>query len=245
MSIPLKFRASPTEIVAGTPYSFKPTVVSGAVTGFEIIGKPAWAAFDPASGLLTGTPGASDVGQTGDITIIAKATAADATIGPFKIMVRSSATSGGTPTPNAPPTISGTPSPTVLVGQAYRFQPTASDANNDTLTFIVTNKPTWAQFSATTGVLSGTPTVADAASYLNVAISVSDGKASASLPAFSIIVVAPLNGAPTISGAPSTSVVANSAYAFQPTAADPEAATLTFSIQNKPVWASFRPPTVG
>ncbi|HNR23495.1 MAG TPA: putative Ig domain-containing protein [Steroidobacteraceae bacterium] len=50
---------------------------------------------------------------------------------------------------------------------------------------------------------------------------------------------APSNRAPTISGAPPTEVVVGQAYDFTPQASDPEGATLTFSIQNRPAWATF------
>lgn len=52
-------------------------------------------------------------------------------------------------------------------------------------------------------------------------------------------VLPPSNSAPTISGTPATTVAAGSAYAFQPSASDPDGDTLTFSIQNKPSWAAF------
>ena len=42
-----------------------------------------------------------------------------------------------------------------------------------------------------------------------------------------------------ISGTPPTSVNVGSAYNFVPTASGASGATLTFSIQNKPAWASF------
>jgi Putative Ig domain len=45
--------------------------------------------------------------------------------------------------------------------------------------------------------------------------------------------------APTISGAPATSVEVTHAYKFQPTAKDASGAKLTFSITNKPWWATF------
>ena len=45
-----------------------------------------------------------------------------------------------------------------------------------------------------TGSLSGTPTTTDVGTYSNISISVSDGTVSASLPAFSIAVVAPQTG---------------------------------------------------
>jgi Putative Ig domain len=47
------------------------------------------------------------------------------------------------------------------------------------------------------------------------------------------------NKAPTISGTPLTAAKTNQAYAFQPTAVDPEGDTITFKISNKPAWASF------
>ena len=44
---------------------------------------------------------------------------------------------------------------------------------------------------------------------------------------------------PTISGTPPTQVTAGQAYSFTPTASGPSGTTLSFSIQNKPSWASF------
>ncbi len=45
--------------------------------------------------------------------------------------------------------------------------------------------------------------------------------------------------APTISGSPDAMAVTNSQYRFQPTAYDADRQRLTFSISNKPRWASF------
>ena len=47
------------------------------------------------------------------------------------------------------------------------------------------------------------------------------------------------NSAPAISGAPATSVVTSNAYAFTPTASDPDGDALSFSVQNMPSWAQF------
>lgn len=47
------------------------------------------------------------------------------------------------------------------------------------------------------------------------------------------------NKAPNISGTPVTQVVAGAAYAFTPSASDVNSDPLTFSIANKPAWASF------
>jgi hypothetical protein len=47
------------------------------------------------------------------------------------------------------------------------------------------------------------------------------------------------NTAPRIGGAPVTSVTAAHYYSFQPWASDPDRDKLTFSVRNKPSWASF------
>jgi hypothetical protein len=128
----------------------------------------------------------------------------------------------------------------VTAGSAYSFKPTASDKEGNTLGFSIQNRPSWASFNTTTGLLSGTPSSSNVGTFSNVIISVSDGKSTSSLAAFSITVrSAGSNQPPKISGTPSTSVTSGSAYSFTPTASDPEGKTLTFSIQNRPGWANF------
>jgi len=73
-----------------------------------------------------------------------------------------------------------------------------------TLSFSVQNKPTWANFSIASGLLSGTPATSQTGTYTNIVVSVSDGQASSALPAFSITVTAP-----TVSPPPSGSATVN------------------------------------
>src|SRR4051812_11525067 len=91
----------------------------------------------------------------------------------------SAAQSGGTSaTPAAPssssgnsaPTVSGSASAAATVGKAYSFKPTAADADKDTVTFTIANKPSWATFNAATGLLSGTPTGADVGTFAGIEI---------------------------------------------------------------------------
>jgi hypothetical protein len=51
------------------------------------------------------------------------------------------------------------------------------------------------------------------------------------------------NRAPTITGAPLTSVLQGVVYSFTPTAADADGNALTFSVTNKPSWATFNSST--
>ena len=101
----------------------------------------------------------------------------------------SSGSSGSTGT-IARTTISGTPGISVTVGAQYSFTPTASDSDGGTLTYSIVNAPSWATFNAKTGELYGTPKSTDLGPTTNIVITAADGSATASLPAFSIDVVA-------------------------------------------------------
>lgn len=110
----------------------------------------------------------------------------------------STANSGTSAGANSPPTISATPATQASIGSAYTLAPQASDADGDTLAFSIQNKPSWAQFSTSTGQLTGTPNAQSTGATSNIVISVSDGTVSAALPAFSITV-----GAASASATPS------------------------------------------
>jgi Putative Ig domain len=222
-------------VTVGNAYSFQPSASDpdGQALSFSITGKPGWASFNASTGRLSGTPGSGAVGIHPDIVISVSDGTASTALPAFTITVVAA---------NRAPVISGTPATSVVAGQTYSFQPTASDADNDVLSYSITGRPSWATFNTQTGRLSGTPSESNVGSFNNVSISVTDGNAVSSLPAFSIRVDA-ANRAPVISGNPPTSVSAGQAYSFQPTASDADGDTLAFTIQNKPSWATFNTTT--
>lgn len=194
-SIVIRPNANKSPTISGTPpatatvgktYSFQPTAKDpeGKTLSFSINTRPAWATFDRTTGKLTGTPKAANIGTVSNIKIVVTDGTSSATLLPaFSITV------SGSGSTNTPPTISGTPAKSAVVGQAYAFTPTAKDANGDPLTFSITNKPAWAAFSTSTGKLSGTPSSAyGGTTTSNIVIAVSDGKTKTSLTAFSIAV---------------------------------------------------------
>lgn len=227
----------PVSVVIGAAYTFTPTASdpNGDALTFSITNKPSWATFDANTGNLSGTPTSANLYS--GITISVSDGKNSASIGPFSISV--------TPAPHTdtPPVISGAAVTSVVAGQAYAFSPSASDADGDTLSFTIANKPSWASFSSATGALTGTPTTADIKTFANIVITVSDGQMTASLAPFSIVVSAAPDQAPSISGSPATTVVAGNAYSFAPSASDPDGNPLTFSIKNTPTWASFNTST--
>ncbi|WP_405241479.1 putative Ig domain-containing protein [Lentisalinibacter salinarum] len=225
----------PATVSEGASYSFMPSAsdADGDSLTFDIVNMPAWSSFDTATGRLFGTPAAGDAGVYGDITITVTDGEAQAALGPFAIEVRAVVS-------NSAPVISGSPATSVDEGTAYEFTPSASDADGDALVFDIANMPSWASFDTSTGRLAGTPATGDSGTYGNIAISVSDGQDSASLPAFTITVQAmATNSAPVISGSPAKAVTEGTQYSFTPSASDPDGDSLSFSITNKPAWAAF------
>lgn len=139
----------------------------------------------------------------------------------------------------AGPKISGTPPATVLVNSYYRFDPIASDPDTAkrSLRFSIQNKPAWLVFNIYSGRLEGK--AKQVGKWSNIRITVTDGKSTASLAPFSITATLGSSGAPRISGSPPTTVTPGTTYSFTPTASDPNGDKLTFSIANRPAWATF------
>lgn len=61
----------PVSVVAGNRYWFRPKASDpeGQALRFSVVNRPVWASFNPATGRLSGTPGANHVGQYTDIRI--------------------------------------------------------------------------------------------------------------------------------------------------------------------------------
>lgn len=136
-------------------------------------------------------------------------------------------------------TIAGSPSSLAVAGKSYSFVPSATDTSGKTKAFKITNKPSWAAFNSSTGQLSGTPSSTAVGYYYNIGISVSDGTSTVALKPFTVHVEAADKTPPVISGVPSKTVAAGSAYSFRPTATDPAGNSMWFQISNKPAWATF------
>jgi Putative Ig domain len=169
-----------TSVTAAHYYAFQPSAADpGKKLTFSIANKPSWAQFDPSSGRLYGTPlPQANVGTFANIEISASDGTASARLAPFSIKVL--------PLPNTPPTLEGSPAPTVASGHGYDFLPKSGDPNGLRLVFAIANKPSWATFDSTTGLLSGT--AGAAGTYANIVIAAYDGWSKATLPAFNIVV---------------------------------------------------------
>jgi hypothetical protein len=146
---------------------------------------------------------------------------------------------------NSAPTIGGTPTTSALAGTTYAFQVTAADTDGDALIFTAVGLPAWTTLNMQTGLLQGVPAERDVGTSAAITITVSDGARSSVLPPFTITVSSaiPAPLPPPSNTAPSISATAGVAYAFQPTATDPDGDALTFTVSNRPAWVTFNPST--
>jgi hypothetical protein len=219
MPMPAISGTPPTAATTGQYYTFAP--VPKNATSFSILNKPYWASFNYSTGALTGRPLSTNVGTYSNIIIKAVNSTGSAAVPPFSIAVALPM-----------PTISGKPPETVIPGRPYSFTPTATTATS----FTITNKPSWATFNSASGALTGATTIRNGGVYDGIVISAKNSTGTVSLPAFSITVTPP---PPTISGTPAVKCTAGRLYSFTPAATY----AASFSITNKPGWASFNPAT--
>lgn len=195
---------TPSTIVeAGNLYNFTPQAADANrdPLTFSIANKPAWAVFNTKTGNLSGTPTSTYLGTT-QSNISIKVTDGKSTpvaLPNFSITVLK---------PNTLPVLQVVqPQSTIEVGKPYSFTPSATDADNDTLTFSIVNKPAWLQFNTATGQLSGTPSASNVGSFKNIIISVTDGRsAPIAYPSFNIDVISTVDNALITGDASNTTI---------------------------------------
>lgn len=154
------------------------------------------------------------------------------------------------PTPNtAPIAVSSIGPRSATTGTAFSLATASffSDANGDTLSYTVTGLPAGLSISASTGVISGTPTVASATgSPYTVTITAADGRGGSVAQAFTLTVTLGANNAParvgtitTQNGVEGTAFSLATAGFFN----DPDGETLTFGATGLPNGVSINTST--
>lgn len=88
---PIISGSPPLQVTEGQPYSFTPTAsdADGDSLTFSIEMRPSWASFDPATGSLTGTPEAIDIGTSPGVTIFVSDGSDSASLPSFDLEVQS------------------------------------------------------------------------------------------------------------------------------------------------------------
>jgi len=188
---------------------------------------PQGASFNPATRTFSWTP---SLGQRGSYSYI-RFRVTDGVLSDTEYITF-------TVTPNDPPVLASISSHAVREGVALEFTVSATDADDDPLTFSADNLPDGTSFDVETGEFSWTPNSTQIGSYENVHFEVSDGTFTDSED-ITITVLSIGNNAPVLDTIGDKSVNETEPLEFTVSATDPDDDPLTFSADNLPDGASF------
>ena len=132
---------------------------------------------------------------------------------------------------NTAPVIVSTPVLIASVGHPYVYSMIATDADNDPLSYVLTEGPSGMQVDQATGAVNWTPLLVDVG-LENVTVRVNDPAGMATTQSF-IIVVSP-NGQPQILSTPPSSVEAGTLYSYQVVASDSDGDPLSYELPQAP-----------
>jgi hypothetical protein len=145
---------------------------------------------------------------------------------------------------NTPPTLDPIGNKNVAEGQLLEFIVTASDPDEDNLTFSASNLPLGAVFDTNTATFNWTPGFGDAGNYTNVEFTVTDDGVPLELDVELVtITVGDVNRAPVFNLVPPQEILENTLIEFMVVAIDPDADTVTLSASNLPPGAIFNATT--
>jgi hypothetical protein len=142
---------------------------------------------------------------------------------------------------NRPPQFTSTPNLEALVGHAYAYDATASDPDNDPLTFSLLSGPSGMTVDASTGAVTWSPASRDVGNAA-VALKVNDGHGGSAEQDFTLSVInPPPDRPPVFTTSPVVDGNVNTPYVYQARATDPDGDPLTFSVVNGPARLTIDP----
>lgn len=141
---------------------------------------------------------------------------------------------------NQPPILDPIGNKSVDEGQLLQFTITATDPDNNNLTYSAVNLPPGATFDSQTATFSWTPGYNQAGNYPDIEFTVTDDGNPIELDVELInITVGNVNRAPVFNLVGSQEVLENKFLTFTVNAADPDGDDFTLSVTNLPSGASF------
>lgn len=196
--------------------------------------KPSWLNINSSSGLISGTPGINDVGNS-------------------TVTVKVDDNNGGTDTQtypltvidsNTPPVITSSPITEAREGSPYSYQVEADDPDlGDVITYSLTVKPSWLSINPSSGLINGTPGIEDVGDT-TVTVRVDDNNGGYGTQTYSLTVSSKINHSPEITSQPDTTAIANQLYQYQVIAVDQDPGdTLTYQLTSGPIWLNINPNT--
>ncbi len=189
---------------------------------------PSGAAIDANSGAFTWTPGFDQAGTYSNVQVVATDAGLAAGSTSFGITVTNV---------NRAPSIASIADQTTGEGVLLTVTPSASDPDGDVLAYSGSALPSGASVNASTGVLSWTPSFADAGNYAGVTITADDNNGGTASASFAITVTN-VNQPPTIASIANQSGMEMVLLTVTPSASDPDGDVLAWSGANLPSGAT-------
>lgn len=215
----------PTFASIGNAYSYavRATDIDGDVLTFAAITLPTGMTIDSQSGLIRWTPAANQLGSH-EVAFRVDDGQGGAATQIYSLVVTATAS-------NNPPVITSNPNFVATVDSLYQYNVTATDADGDTLTYQLQNRPAGMLINSTTGVVTWTPTAGQLGTH-TITVAAVDGQAGGTQ-TFTLR-VATVNRAPTITSQPPPGVVAGLIYRYDVKASDPDGDPLTYTLESAP-----------
>lgn len=184
---PVILSTAPTSATEGVEYRYAVDAddVDGPTLAYSLATAPAGMQISE-SGLITWTP-ADGISTANVIVAVSDGSGSGSVTQSFTIAVTDV---------NDAPVITSVAPTSVVLGEEYTYTPSATDAENDPLTWSLTQKPAGMTINATTGAISWTP--AEAGSSGTVRLVANDGSSDSVAQTFVITVSEPDNEAPVI-----------------------------------------------
>ncbi|WP_305423103.1 M66 family metalloprotease [Photobacterium leiognathi] len=139
---------------------------NGKPLHFTLSGQPSWMQINPQTGVISGTPGRDD---NGDFTFTITASNGQQQVTSTAQIVVEDVNKAPTWTPFA--------LQTMTAGNTMDITATASDEDNDPLTYSLSNAPAWLMIDSKTGVITATPDI-ELVGDFTATVTASDGKLS-------------------------------------------------------------------
>lgn len=232
----MSYTAKSSTIITSTPittatvgvlytYDVNATDPNEDILTYSLITKPSGMTINSITGLIGWTPTSIQIGSN-LVTVNVSDEALDV-IQSFTIVVSEPSLV------NQAPIIYSTPITIAIVGIAYIYNVTATDPDNDTLTYSLTTYPNGMTINPVNGLIWWIPTSAQVGSN-SITVIVSDGALS-DTQSFAITVSTsptppPVNSAPNITSIPNLNATVGVLYVYEVKATDPDGDTLTYSI---------------
>ena len=196
---------------------------------FSIIKNPGWLAINENSGLLSGIPRNSNVGNNNVEVAVNDGKGGNGKQA-FTIVVKNT---------NDPPVISSNPIKNATEDKKYSYQIQVNDPdNNDVISYSAPKKPGWLSLNATSGLLTGTPLNSDVG-QAEIQIQATDKQGAKANQAFTLTVIN-VNDPPIITSNAIISATEDKIYQYQVKATDQDVGdAISFSLVNSPGWLSI------